>query len=114
MLIREYQHALASGRLDRETLDLPVRCRYLPLETLANGAICTFKDGIVFDADDMDNCGVMHCQCLHLGLPDSVIVDLFSAGNLTKDAKHGGYRLYGTPIVFGGDVMYNVVDVSLG
>ena len=112
----ECQRVVASGRLDRETLGLPTWCRYLPLKTSGNGAVCTFKDGTVFNADDMDNDGVLHCKCLHLCLPDFVIVDLFSAGKLTKDAKNDGYRLYDTALEIGwpGDVVYNVVDFSLG
>ena len=109
----ECRNVFNSGILDRQKLNLPEWCRYLPLKASRNGAINTFKESAVFDNNDMDVHGVLHCKCLELVLSESEIVNLFAAGNLTRDIKNDGYRLYNTPIVLT-SVMFDVIDVSLG
>ena len=114
----ECRNVLASGSLDRDSLNLPAWCRYLPLKASMTGALNTFKDSIVLDKDDMDvdETGIMHCKCLELVLDDPDIVDLFSAGKLTKSTTHNGNRLYDTPIdsaMCTTAVISCVIDVSL-
>ena len=112
----ECQNVLASGSLDREKLNLPAWCRYLPLKASMTGAINTFKDSIVINNDNMDVDGAMHCKCLELVLADPEIVDFFAACKLARDTKHNGYRLYDTPIdsaMCTTAVIYCVIDVSL-
>ena len=114
----ECRNVLASGSLDRDSLNLPAWCRYLPLKGSMTGALNTCNDIIVINKDymEVDFSCTMQCKCLALVLDDPDIVDLFSAGKLTKSTTHNGYRLYDTPIdsaMCTTAVISCVIDVSL-